>query len=108
MLDVIGAGALGAGMIVLIRRRRSRYLQACGVILRQRGRAGIKPRWPHYCKCILSIPSRPANWRKPWVNVANVLADKVVVANARYRRDIGTRLIEGEFAKIEALELLDL
>jgi hypothetical protein len=27
MLDVIGAGALGAGMIVLIRRRRSRYLQ---------------------------------------------------------------------------------
>jgi hypothetical protein len=33
-----------------------------------------------------------------------VLADKVVVANARYRRDIGTRLIEGEFAKIEALE----
>jgi phosphoribosylamine---glycine ligase len=40
-------------------------------------------------------------------NAANVLADKVVGANARYRRDIGTRLIEGEFAKIEALELLD-
>jgi hypothetical protein len=32
MLDVIGAGALGAGMIVLIRRRRSPYLQACGII----------------------------------------------------------------------------
>jgi phosphoribosylamine--glycine ligase len=38
---------------------------------------------------------------------ANALADKVVVANARYRRDIGTRLSKGEFAKIEALELLD-
>jgi len=38
---------------------------------------------------------------------ANALADKVVVANARYRRDIGTRLIEGEFAKVEALEWLD-
>jgi phosphoribosylamine---glycine ligase len=38
---------------------------------------------------------------------ANALADKVSVANARYRRDIGTRLIEGEFAKVEALELLD-
>jgi phosphoribosylamine--glycine ligase len=40
-------------------------------------------------------------------NAANALADKVVLANARYRRDIGTRLIEGEFAKIEALGLLD-
>jgi phosphoribosylamine---glycine ligase len=40
-------------------------------------------------------------------NAANALADKVVVPNARYRRDIGTRLIEGEFAKMEALELLD-
>ena len=40
-------------------------------------------------------------------NAANALADKVCIANARYRRDIGTRLIEGEFAKIEALELLD-
>ena len=38
---------------------------------------------------------------------ANALADKVVVTNARYRRDIGTRLIEGEFAKVEALGLLD-
>src|SRR5262245_4621810 len=40
-------------------------------------------------------------------NAANALADKVVLANARYRRDIGTRLIEGEFAKIKALDLLD-
>jgi phosphoribosylamine---glycine ligase len=38
---------------------------------------------------------------------ANALAGKVVVPNARYRRDIGTRLIEGDFAKIEALGLLD-
>ncbi|MBK5198850.1 MAG: hypothetical protein JJE37_11310 [Methyloceanibacter sp.] len=29
-------------------------------------------------------------------------------ANARYRRDIGQRLIEGDFAKVEALGLLDL
>jgi hypothetical protein len=29
------------------------------------------------------------------------------VANARYRRDISTRLIEGEFARIEASGLLD-
>jgi phosphoribosylamine---glycine ligase len=40
-------------------------------------------------------------------NAASALADKVVVANARYRRDIGTRLIEGEFDKIDALGLLD-
>jgi phosphoribosylamine--glycine ligase len=40
-------------------------------------------------------------------DAANVLAAKVVVANARYRPDIGTRLIEGEFARIEALGLLD-
>jgi phosphoribosylamine--glycine ligase len=40
-------------------------------------------------------------------DAANALADKVVVANARYRRDIGMRLIEGEFAEVEALGLLD-
>jgi phosphoribosylamine--glycine ligase len=40
-------------------------------------------------------------------DAANALADKVVVANARYRRDIGTRLIEGEFARIEASGLLE-
>jgi phosphoribosylamine--glycine ligase len=40
-------------------------------------------------------------------DAANALADKVVVANARYRRDIGTRLIEGELAEVEALGLLD-
>jgi phosphoribosylamine--glycine ligase len=40
-------------------------------------------------------------------DAANVLANKVIVANARYRRDIGARLIAGEFAKVEALGLLD-
>ena len=35
-------------------------------------------------------------------DAANALADKVVVPNARYRRDIGTRLIEGDFAQLEA------
>jgi phosphoribosylamine---glycine ligase len=38
---------------------------------------------------------------------ANALADKVVVANARYRRDIGAKLIAGDFAQIEAWGLLD-
>jgi phosphoribosylamine--glycine ligase len=40
-------------------------------------------------------------------DAANALADKVVVANARYRRHIGTRLIEGGFARIEASGLLE-
>jgi phosphoribosylamine--glycine ligase len=37
---------------------------------------------------------------------ANALAAKVVVIDARYRRDIGQKLIDGEFEKIEALGLL--
>ena len=40
-------------------------------------------------------------------DAANALADKVVVPNSRYRRDIGTRLIEGEFSQVEAWGLLD-
>ena len=40
-------------------------------------------------------------------DAANALADKVVVANARYRRDIGDKLIAGELAQIEAWGLLD-
>jgi len=32
MLDVIGAGALGAGLIILIRRRRSQYPQWPGLL----------------------------------------------------------------------------
>ena len=40
-------------------------------------------------------------------NAANALADKVVIPSARYRRDIGEKLIEGEFDKIRALGLID-
>jgi phosphoribosylamine--glycine ligase len=40
-------------------------------------------------------------------DAANALADKMIVPNARYRRDIGDKLIAGDFAKIEALDLLD-
>ena len=40
-------------------------------------------------------------------DAANALADKVVVPNARYRRDIGDRLIECEFTKIQDWGLLD-
>jgi phosphoribosylamine--glycine ligase len=35
------------------------------------------------------------------------LADRVIIPNVRYRRDIGSSLIEGDFALIEKLELLD-
>ena len=38
---------------------------------------------------------------------ANRLADRVLVPNVRYRRDIGDRLIAGEYAEIEKLGLLD-
>jgi phosphoribosylamine---glycine ligase len=40
-------------------------------------------------------------------DAANALADKVVIPNARYRRDIGQKLIEGDFDKIRALGLID-
>jgi phosphoribosylamine--glycine ligase len=40
-------------------------------------------------------------------DAANALASNVIVPNARYRRDIGTRLIEGDLAKVESLGLLD-
>jgi phosphoribosylamine--glycine ligase len=38
---------------------------------------------------------------------ANALAAKIVVPNARYRRDIGTRLIERDLDRIEAAGLFD-
>jgi phosphoribosylamine---glycine ligase len=38
---------------------------------------------------------------------ANDLADRTYIPNARYRRDIGQRLIEGDFARVEKLGLLD-
>ena len=37
---------------------------------------------------------------------ANNLADRVTIPNVRYRRDIGDRLINGNFARVEALGLL--
>ena len=38
---------------------------------------------------------------------AGELADRVIVPNVRYRRDIGSTLIEGDFAFVEKLGLLD-
>lgn len=38
---------------------------------------------------------------------ANRLADRVLVPNLRYRRDIGDRLIAGDYRRVEALGLLD-
>jgi phosphoribosylamine---glycine ligase len=38
---------------------------------------------------------------------AGALADKVIVPNVRYRRDIGCGLIEGDFAFVETLGLFD-
>ncbi|MGK2922189.1 MAG: hypothetical protein ACSLE4_05290 [Methyloceanibacter sp.] len=38
---------------------------------------------------------------------AVALADKVMVMNARYRRDIGDKLIAGDFARVAAFGLLD-
>jgi phosphoribosylamine--glycine ligase len=38
---------------------------------------------------------------------ANRLADRVLIPNVRYRRDIGARLIGGEYAHVESLDLLD-
>jgi phosphoribosylamine--glycine ligase len=38
---------------------------------------------------------------------AGELADRVIVPNLRYRRDIGSTLIDREFAFVENLGLLD-
>ena len=38
---------------------------------------------------------------------AGELADRIIVPNVRYRRDIGSTLIEGDFAFVEALGFLD-
>jgi phosphoribosylamine--glycine ligase len=38
---------------------------------------------------------------------ANGLADRVLVPNVRYRRDIGSRLMRGDYARVERLGLLD-
>jgi phosphoribosylamine---glycine ligase len=38
---------------------------------------------------------------------ANSLADRVLVPNARYRHDIGSRLMRGDYARVESFGLLD-
>ena len=38
---------------------------------------------------------------------ANRLAEHVIIPNARYRRDIGDRLIAGEYDRVDRLGLLD-
>jgi phosphoribosylamine--glycine ligase len=38
---------------------------------------------------------------------ANSLADRVLIPNVRYRRDIGERLIAGDYARVEKLGLFD-
>jgi phosphoribosylamine--glycine ligase len=38
---------------------------------------------------------------------ANGLADRVLVPNVRYRRDIGSRLMRGDYTRVERLGLLD-
>jgi phosphoribosylamine--glycine ligase len=38
---------------------------------------------------------------------ANRLADRVLIPNLRYRRDIGDRLMAGDFERVESLGLLD-
>ena len=40
-------------------------------------------------------------------DAANALAEKVIVPNARYRSDIGQRLLHGEFGKLQAWGLLN-
>jgi phosphoribosylamine--glycine ligase len=40
-------------------------------------------------------------------DAANMLADRVIIPNARYRRDIGSRLIEGQLREIDELGLFD-
>jgi phosphoribosylamine--glycine ligase len=38
---------------------------------------------------------------------AGELADRIIVPNVRYRRDIGSALVDGDFASVEALGLFD-
>jgi phosphoribosylamine--glycine ligase len=38
---------------------------------------------------------------------ANRLGDRILVPNVRYRRDIGNKLIAGDYARVERLRLLD-
>jgi len=38
---------------------------------------------------------------------ANGLADRILIPNARYQRDIGDRLMGGDYARVEKLRLFD-
>jgi phosphoribosylamine---glycine ligase len=38
---------------------------------------------------------------------ANRLAGRIPIPNVRYRRDIGDRLLAGDYARVERLALLD-
>jgi hypothetical protein len=38
---------------------------------------------------------------------ANALASKIIVQNARYRTDIGMKLIDGNLARLEILQVFD-
>jgi phosphoribosylamine--glycine ligase len=38
---------------------------------------------------------------------ANGLVERVIIPNTRYRRDIGDRLIDGEYERVDRLGLLD-
>ena len=40
-------------------------------------------------------------------DAANALAEKIIVPNARYRSDIGQRLLQGDFGKLQAWGLID-
>jgi phosphoribosylamine---glycine ligase len=41
------------------------------------------------------------------LSAANALASKIIVQNARYRTDIGMKLIDGNLARLEILQLFD-
>jgi phosphoribosylamine--glycine ligase len=75
----------------------------------------------HYCEVGLEhgqlVTSGYYGWSMVVTGVADTiaaaqqqatrLADRVLIPNVRYRRDIGDRLIAGEYARLEKLGLLD-
>jgi len=54
-----------------------------------------------------SLPSGGTITRAACGRTIRRIASRVVIPNVRYRRDIGDRLIAGDFARVEALGLLD-
>ena len=57
--------------------------------------------------CNLLVVTGAAETIEAARDAANALADKVLVANTRYRRDIGAQLIECDLSKIESWGMLD-